>query len=77
MLKTVITPSKGTYLLPIPAIYIGKTLEVLLYSSDEVFENKVSKNKKPSDFFGSLCATEGEKFQDYVTNSRLEWDRNI
>jgi hypothetical protein len=24
------------------------------------------------DFFGTLSASEGEKFHDYVTNSRLE-----
>jgi len=78
MLKTVITPSENTYSLPIPPYYIGKTLEVLLYSSDEFFENKApNANKKPSDFFGTLSATEGEKFQDYVTNSRSEWNRNI
>jgi len=77
MLKTVIIPSEGIYSLPIPAYYIGKKLEVLLYSQDEFFENKTSNSKKPSDFFGTLSASEGEKFQDYVTNSRLEWNRNI
>ena len=77
MLKTVIIPSESTYLLSIPANYIGKTLEILLYSGDEIFENKVPSNKKPSDFFGTLSPTEGEKFQDYVANSRLEWDRSI
>ena len=77
MLKTVITPNESVYSLPIPTCYIGKTLEVLLYSCDEFFEDKAPTGKKPSDFFGTLSATEGEKFQDYVTNSRLEWDRNI
>jgi len=77
MLKTVFTPSENTYALPIPASYIGKKLEVILYSCDEVFESKTLNNKKPSAFFGTLSITEGEKFQNYVTNSRLEWDRNI
>ena len=77
MLKTVITPRESSYSLPIPASYIGKTLEVLLYSCDEIFEEKIHKKQKPSDFFGTLSAAEGEKFQNYVTNSRLEWDRNI
>jgi len=71
MLKIVITPNENTYLLPIPSNYIGKTLELLLYSGDEVFENKAPTNKKPSDFFGTLSVSEGEKFQNYVTNSRL------
>jgi hypothetical protein len=77
MLRTVITPKKSTYSLSIPAHYIGKTVEVLLYSPDEIVENKKPGKKKPSDFFGTLSASEGEKFQEYVTNSRLEWDRNI
>ena len=78
MLKTVITPNESTYSLPIPPHYIGKRLEVLLYSCDEFFENKAPSNsKKPSDFFGTLSAAEGEKFQDYVTNSRSEWNRDI
>jgi hypothetical protein len=77
MLKVLITPKENTYLLPIPTNYIGKTVEVLLYSGDEVFEDKSSTNKKPSEFFGTLSTTEGEKFQAYVTNSRLEWNRNI
>ena len=76
MLKTVITPRESTYLLTIPEHYIGKMVEVLLYSKEEIEENKTPKNKKPSDFFGTLSVSEGEKFQNYVTNSRLEWDRN-
>jgi hypothetical protein len=77
MLKTVITPNESIYLLPIPANYIGKPLEVILYSCDEMSERKVSNDKRPSDFFGTLNAVEGEEFMTYVTNSRLEWNRNI
>jgi len=77
MLKTIITPRENSYSLSIPSNYIGKTLEVLLYSDDEVVEDKAPTNKKPSDFFGTLSAVEGEKFQHYVTNSRSEWDRSI
>jgi len=77
MLKIVITPNENKYLLPIPTKYIGKRLEVLLYSGDEIFEDKAFTNRKPSDFFGTLSVAEGEKFQNYVTNSRLEWNRDI
>ena len=77
MLKTVITPHESVYFLPIPTQYIGKSVEVLLYSTDELVMNKEPSKKKPSDFFGTLSISEGEKFQEYVTNSRLEWDRNI
>jgi len=77
MLKTIIVPNESVYSLPIPTYYIGKKVEVLLYSQDEFFENKTSNNKKPSDYFGTLSASEGEKFQNDVANSRLEWNRNI
>jgi len=71
MLKTLITPQESTYALPIPAYYIGKRVEVLLYSVDELVENKEPNKKKPSDFFGSLSISEGEEFQKYVSDSRL------
>jgi hypothetical protein len=77
MIKTVITPLESTYSLTIPTHYIGKKVEVLLYSIDEFLENKEPAEKKPSDFFGTLSVSEGEKFQNYVTNSRLEWERDI
>ena len=73
MVKTLITPQESTYTLTIPVHYIGKTVEVLLYSTDELSENKEPNQKKPSDFFGTLSIAEGEKFQEYVTNSRSEW----
>jgi len=77
MLKTLIVPQESTFSLTIPVHYIGKRVEVLLYSIDELVEKKETKKKKPSDFFGSLSISEGEKFQEYVKNSRLEWDRSI
>ena len=78
MIKTVISPKKSTYSLPIPANYVGKTVEVLLYSIDELVETKKEKlTKKPSDFFGSLNPKEGDKFHAYINQSRAEWDRNI
>ncbi|GHU74837.1 hypothetical protein FACS189413_19540 [Bacteroidia bacterium] len=77
MLKTVITPQESTYSLPIPPHYIGKMIEVLLYSSEELSECREPKKAKPSHFFGTLSVAEGEKFQQYVNNSRTEWDRDI
>lgn len=37
----------------------------------------VDTKKKPSDFFGTMSQEEGEKMQEYITQSRNEWDRNI
>jgi hypothetical protein len=77
MIKTVISPKKSTYPLPIPANYVGKTIEVLLYSIDELAEIKEKTAKNPSSFFGSMSQEDGDKFHAYVNQSRTEWDRNI
>ena len=46
MLKMTINPSESIYPLPIPADFVGKTIEILLYSRSEVFENKIAKKLK-------------------------------
>ena len=35
----------------------------------------IQSGKKPSDYFSTLSAEEGENFNKYVNNSRLEWER--
>ena len=78
MIKTIITPQNNSYPLLIPDNYIGKKVEVLLYALDEVAEEKKAPAaKKPSDFFGTLSKEDGEQFQQYVTKTRNEWERNI
>jgi hypothetical protein len=49
-------------------------LRILSRGKTNELENK---KQKPSDFFCTLSIEEGEKFQNHVINSRLEWDRNI
>jgi hypothetical protein len=77
MVKTIVTPQDNNYNLTIPANYIGRKIEILLYAIDEVVEEKNTARKKPSDFFGTLTQEEGEKFHNYILQARNEWDRNI
>jgi hypothetical protein len=37
----------------------------------------ISKKKNPSDFFGTISKEEGEKMQEYLKNTRIEWERSI
>jgi len=37
----------------------------------------IQNRKKPSDYFGTLNVEEGEKFKEYLNNSRLEWERKF
>ena len=82
MILQVIVPQNETYDLKVsfPKDYVGKQVHCLFYIEEEAKTNApVSplETKKPSDFFGTLSLEEGEKMQDYVNQSRNEWERTI
>ena len=79
MVKTTFTPDKKDILITIPENYIGKKLELIYYSLEEVLEEKpiTSTKMKPSDFIGTLTKEQGEELQEYVKKSREEWVRNF
>lgn len=76
MTKTTITPENNSVLLFIPENYVGKKLEVLMYEVEELTENKNSQ-KTMSAYKGILTREEAEQLQEYVKQSREEWDNNI
>ena len=47
-----------------------------LKEENQIFREYEKKKKKPSDFFGTLNIEEGEKMQQYIIESRNEWERN-
>jgi hypothetical protein len=81
MIQTVITSKESNLDISVqlPDDYVGKPLHVLIYKEDEVKNatSSVTSKKKPSDFFGTLSVEEGNKFEEYVTKSRREWDRDF
>ena len=81
MIQTIVTSDKANVDISVlmPDNYIGKEVHVLLYIDDEVNNAKVSvlPKKKPSDYFGTLSLEEGEKLQEYIIQSRKEWERDI
>jgi hypothetical protein len=81
MIQTVVIPQKANFDMSVslPDEYIGKQVNILFYTDEEVKQTSVSimSKKKPSDFFGTLTKEEGEKMYDYLTKSRNEWERNF
>ncbi len=76
MIKTVVIPQKNTFNLLIPNNYIGKKVEILLYSLDEVIEEKNSTPKKSmADFNGILSETDYQSLKTYTEEARSEWNR--
>lgn len=78
MIQTTIVPQKKDVNFSFPEDYIGKKVHAIFYVDDEISQMPTAVvPKKPSDFFGSLSAEEGEKMHLHAIQTRNEWDRNI
>jgi hypothetical protein len=77
MIKTVVTPQKNSYSLTIPAHYIGRKIEILLYALDEISEEKTTPKKSMADFSGILSDNEYQALKAHTEQARKEWNRNI
>ena len=79
MIKTTITPANTDLHIALPQSYVGKKLELILYSVDEAVDvdTPVVKRPKPSDFAGTLSKEDAKKMLQYVEQSRNEWERDI
>ena len=77
MIRTIVTPKNTDLLITIPENYVGKQVEVLIYPTDEISEDKTL-TKSPS-LRGKLQLSD-EQYQDfhlYLANTRREWNRDI
>lgn len=79
MVKTIITPDKKDILISIPENYIGKKIELIYYTLDEIQESRqpLTNKMKPSDFIGTMSKELGEEMQAYIKKSREEWERDF
>lgn len=81
MLRTILTPDHANIEFAIPESYVGKKLEVLVYTVDEIQTEPavgvLAEPKKPSDFKGILRSDIVDEFQDYIKKSREEWQQRI
>ena len=74
MIKTIVTPQSTDLVLSIPPSYVGKKVEVILYSIEEINSAEEPKDDKVS-LRGSLGLSE-EQYQDFhshVKETRNEW----
>ncbi len=80
MYKIIITPNNTNIQLFIPQNYVGKKVEVLLYSIEELNDAKVEETKetkKPSDFIGCISKKRASSLLIQIQESRGELERNI
>ncbi len=76
MTKTIITPENNTVLLRVPEKYVGKQVEVLMYTVEEA-DDTTHNGVTMAEFEGVITKEEGQRLQEHIKKSREEWDRNI
>ncbi|MEY4540540.1 MAG: hypothetical protein RLZZ306_2297 [Bacteroidota bacterium] len=78
MIKTTVIPQNNSYNLAIPNKYIGKKIEILFYSLDEVMEEKVVSPKKTmADLWGKLSEETGNELNKQVEEGRKGWEERL
>jgi hypothetical protein len=79
MIRTIVTPQNNNLTVSIPNNYIGKEIEVLLYSKEELGEevNEKKTKKTMADFRGILSENDYLSLKTHTEKSREEWNRDI
>jgi len=77
MVRSYITPDKTDFLLRIPAEYIGKKLEILIYAVDELVEMPQAQPASVmAQFWGTLSDESAQDILRLSAESREGWERN-
>jgi cytochrome c553 len=77
MVKTIVTPENNSIQLIIPANYIGREIEILVYAKDELEESQKSKANVMEKFAGVLNDQEYQALKAHTEQARKEWGRDI
>ena len=79
MIRTVIVPHTQTIKLEIPKKYIGKKIEVLLYSIDELNEDEPKKTDTiiSSKYRGMLSSEDANELRRHVEQTQNDWEERF
>ena len=76
MIRRSITPEQADIHLSVPPHYVGKKVEVLLYTIEELNEELPKKNTM-ADFWGKISDETAQKLHTNLNQMRDEWERDI
>lgn len=77
MIRTVITPEKEVVSLHLPKSYIGKKIEILAFTVDELIEAHPQHHVRPGDFRGLLTPAEAELYNQHIEQARNQWNTDF
>jgi hypothetical protein len=70
VIKTIVTPESNHLHLSIPNSYIGKEIEVLVYATEELLEEKAKPKKSMADFCGVLSENDYQSLKEHAEQAR-------
>lgn len=78
MVRTTVIPQNTELHLSIPKDYVGKEVEIILYTTDEI-TTETTPVKNTSSLRGKLqlSSEQHKDFHQYLINTRSEWDKDI
>lgn len=75
MIRAILKSDQNNLTLTLPDNLVGKLIEVIAFEVKEDDTMQIQKKKsKPSELRGFLSKKSSEKMQDYICQTRSEWD---
>jgi len=74
MIRTILKSDQNNLTLTLPDNLVGKLIEIIAFEIKEDDAMQEQKKSKPSELRGFLSKKSSEKMQDYIRQTRSEWD---
>jgi len=74
MIRTILKSDQNNLTLTLPDNLVGKLIEIIAFEIKEEDAMQEQKKSKPSELRGFLSKKSSEKMQDYIRQTRSEWD---
>jgi len=77
MIRSLLTPQTTDLHIALPADYVGKKVEVLVFTYDEEIEAPKVNPNVMAQFWGIISESTTEEMHKHIASSRAEWERDI
>ena len=77
MIRTIITPNNTDIHVSVPESYVGKKVEIILWTQDEITEEKNPKKNLMESYWGMLSDESAGAMRLEIEKGRKEWDERL
>ncbi len=76
MIRSIVTPNSNDLHIALPVKYIGRKVEVLVFSYDEPVDTPTDNEDIMAQFWGVISERTTEEMHKHLAHSRAEWERD-